>query len=260
MKSAHYALRLLRRWHARLGVLAVIFFVLLAVSGIVLNHGGTFGLDGRKLHVAWLARWYGLKTDPLLRIFQAGSHVLAWGNGTWLLDGAVIAEDAAPPIGMVELPGALYIASADTILVYTNDHRLVEKIPAVALPATPITAIGVAEGEIELRARGEIFASADSVLWARRSGSNVAWSVGRPAPASLQHILAAQLTPAVPVLQLISDIHSGRVLGKRGPLLVDALGLLLITLGLSGAWVFLQSLSHRGHVAHRDHDPTHRRH
>jgi len=257
MKAEHHALRLLRRWHARLGVLALIFFVLLAVSGILLNHGRAFGLEGRKLHLAWLARWYGLGADPLVRIFQAGGHVLAWGNGTWLLDGAVIAEDAPPPVGMIELAGALYIALPDAILVYTSDRRLVEKIPAVALPAKSLTAIGVVAGEIGLRARGEVFASADSVSWRRRAAVNVAWSASQPASTALQHALAPQLTPAVPLLRLLSDIHSGRILGTPGPLIVDALGLLLIALGFSGAWVFLRSL-HRGHVAPRAHGAPHR--
>src|SRR5438445_184683 len=40
-------LRLLRRWHARIGFAAMLFFLILAVTGLALNHGPDLGLDGR---------------------------------------------------------------------------------------------------------------------------------------------------------------------------------------------------------------------
>ena len=50
-------LRLLRRWHARIGFAAMLFFLILAVSGLALNHGQGLGLDGRFVHAEWLARY-----------------------------------------------------------------------------------------------------------------------------------------------------------------------------------------------------------
>lgn len=245
MKSGHHALRWLRRWHARLGVFAIVFFLLLTISGIALNHSGALHLDGRKLHVAWLARWYGLKTDPPSAIYRTDDHVLAWGNGMWLLDGAIIAENSPPPVGMIELSDAIYIASPETILALAPDHRLIEKIPAAALPAVPIGAIGLENGWLKLRTRAGIFESADSISWKSAPSGKTTWSTAQPVPPSLLGNLAEKLVPGVPVLQLISDIHSGRILGKRGSLLVDALGLLLVALGLSGSWVFLRSIRRR---------------
>jgi len=247
MRGKHYALRLLRRWHARFGVFAIVFFLLLAVSGIALNHASELRLEGRKVHVAWLARWYGLKTDPPSGIYRAGDHILAWGNGMWLLDMKIIAENMPPPVGMIEASGVVYIATVDTLFAYTSDHRLIEKIPASALPAVPISAIGIKDKRVELRAGAEVFASADSLSWKRAPADKVAWSTAQPIPPSLQHNLAALLVPEIPLSKLISDIHSGRVFGKYGTLVVDALGLLLIILGLSGAWVFLRS-RHRHQV------------
>ncbi len=241
MKGKHYALRLLRRWHARFGVLAIVFFLLLAVSGIALNHGSELRLEGRKVHVAWLARWYGLKTEPPSGIYQTGNHILAWGNGLWLLDGKIIAEDISPPVGMIEASGIVYIATVDTLFAYTADHRLIEKIPASVLPAVPISAIGIKDKQVELRTGAEVFASADSLSWKRAPADKVAWSAAQPISPSLQHNLAALLVPGIPLSKLVSDIHSGRVFGKYGTLAVDALGLLLVILGLSGAWVFLRS-------------------
>jgi hypothetical protein len=245
MKGRHYTLRFLRRWHARFGVVAVVFFLLLAVSGITLNHGGALRLEGRKFHLTWLARWYGLRTDPPSEIYHAGDHSLAWGNGMWLLDGEIVAEDSPPPVGMIELSGTLYVADADALLAYTPDYRLIEKITAAALPAVPIGAIGVKDRQLWLKTSKGIFASADSISWQNASASQVEWSVMQQLPSSLQRELSVKLVPGVSVMQLIADIHSGRILGKQGPLLADILGLLLIAMGLSGGWVFLRSRRRR---------------
>src|SRR5947199_9342795 len=82
-------LRLLRRWHARIGFAAMLFFLILAVSGLALNHGQGLGLDGRFVHAEWLARWYGIKSDPPRQVFRSGHHVLIAANGRWLLDGTI---------------------------------------------------------------------------------------------------------------------------------------------------------------------------
>ena len=42
-----FLLQLLRRWHARIGFSAMLFFLILAVTGLILNHGAGLGLDGR---------------------------------------------------------------------------------------------------------------------------------------------------------------------------------------------------------------------
>ena len=35
----------------------MLFFLILAVTGLILNHGAGLGLDGRYVHAGWLARW-----------------------------------------------------------------------------------------------------------------------------------------------------------------------------------------------------------
>src|SRR5712692_3085953 len=64
MSPRLWLLRFLRRWHARIGFAAVLFFLILAVTGFVLNHASGLRLDAKYLHAAWLARWYGLKIEP----------------------------------------------------------------------------------------------------------------------------------------------------------------------------------------------------
>ena len=67
----------------------MLFFLILAVTGFVLNHGGDLGLDTKYVHASWLSRWYGIKSEVPHRLFRAGRHQIAAANGRWLLDGRV---------------------------------------------------------------------------------------------------------------------------------------------------------------------------
>src|SRR3954465_8014144 len=95
--------RPLRRWHARIGFAALVFFVLIAVTGVALNHGSALGLDSRQIHAAWLARWYGMRHEEPPQVYRTANHLLVAANGRWLLDAAPLGEKLPPPLGLVEI-------------------------------------------------------------------------------------------------------------------------------------------------------------
>jgi hypothetical protein len=218
-----------------------VFFLLLAASGLMLNHPGSFGLAQRKVHSSALARWYGFQPSVPQSMYSTGAHTLAWGNGIWLLDDRRVAEDAAVPVGMVQVGAELYVATADALFEYGPDYRLIEKIPSAALPAGPIRALGT-EGELLLvQARGVTLASHDLLQWKRTAASGARWSAAQPVPPGRRAALGGALLPGISLQQLVADAHSGRLFGSKGPLLVDLLAVLLMFLALTGAWLFTRS-------------------
>jgi hypothetical protein len=245
VKRSVQAMRLLRRWHRRIGATAAVFFLLLAVSGVLLNHPDATGLDDRKVHSAMLARWYGLKPARAEEIYRAGAHELAWGNGLWLLDGRIVAEDAPAPVGLLELDQRLYVASAESLSVFAADRRLIEKMSSAALPALPLRALGARRERVCVQDVTGAFCTADGVSWQPAADGGIAWSRPQPVPAALRAGLAARLVPGISLDRLLLDLHSGRIFGRYGPLVVDALGLALILLALSGVWLFFRP--HRRH-------------
>ncbi len=228
----------LRRWHRRIGIAAALFMLLLASSGVLLNHPGAWDLDKRKVHSALLARWYGFPLHPSRAVYAAGAHRLAWGNGTWLLDGRRVAEDAPAPVGMVQLAGSVYIASADALFEYGPDYALVEKLSTAALPAMPIQALGTHGERLLVRGPRASFATSDGLRWRPVDAQPAAWSAPQPISAALGAELGERLVPGISVQQLLADLHSGRILGRHGPWIVDALALALAVLALTGAWLF----------------------
>jgi len=233
-------LRLLRRWHARIGFTAVLFFLMLAVTGLVLNHGNALGLDAKFVHAAWLARWYGLKPEPPRHAFRSAHHALVAANGRWLFDGRLSGEEFPQPIGLVELHDMVAVASEAALYLYGKDGELIERLERSALPGSPVRAIGSSARTLVLRTESGTFASADALSWQPGLPRNVVWSAPAELSAAERQACEAALVPGVSVQQLLRDLHSGRIAGRYGPLAVDMLAALLAVLSLSGAWLFLR--------------------
>src|SRR5882762_659791 len=239
-------LRLLRRWHARIGFTAMLFFLFLAATGLALNHGRDLGLDGRFIHAEWLARWYGIKSEQPRHAFRSGRHVLIAANGRWLLDGRISGEKLPQPVGLVELADIFVVASGAALYVYRENGELIEKLGPGTLPGSPVRAIGSSARGIVLRTPSGIFASADALSWRPAPQRSVRWSAPAELSVSGRRAYEEALAPGISVQQLLLDLHSGRFAGRYGPLFVDLLALLLAILSLTGAWLFLVPRMHRG--------------
>ncbi|HLQ02153.1 MAG TPA: PepSY domain-containing protein [Burkholderiales bacterium] len=240
MSPRLWLLRFLRRWHARIGFAAVLFFLILAVTGFVLNHASGLRLDAKYLHAAWLARWYGLKIEPPRHAFRSGRHELVAANGRWLLDGRAYGEKFPQPVGLVELPGMVVVASDAALYVYRDDGELIDRLERSALPGAPVHAIGSSAQGLVLRTASGAFASADALSWRPAPARAIAWSAQAELSAAEREAYEAALAPGIPIQQLLLDLHSGRIAGRYGPIAVDALAVLLAVLSLSGAWLFLR--------------------
>jgi hypothetical protein len=230
----------LRRWHARIGFVAVVFFLFLAVTGFVLNHSAEFGLGSRHVHAAWLLRWYGLAPEPPREAFRSGRHDLVAANGRWLLDGRLSGEKFPQPVGLVELPDMVVVASSASLYIYGRDGALVDRLERSALPAVPVQAIGSEAQRLVLRTALGTFESRDALSWQSASRNGIAWSAPAQLSAAERERYAELLEPGISVERILLDLHSGRIAGRFGPLAVDLLALLLAVLSLSGAWLFLK--------------------
>src|SRR5258706_10722029 len=234
-----FLLRLLRRWHARIGFSAMLFFLILAVPGLILKHGAGLGLDGRYVHAGWLARWYGLQSEPAREAFRSGHHVLVAANGRWLLDGKISGERLPQPVGLIELADIFVVASETALYLFREDGELIEKLERGALPGVPVRALGSSARGIVLRTASGGFASADALSWRPSTQRSVLWSAPAELSVSQRRGYEEGLTPGGSVQQLLLDLHSGRVAGRYGPGFVDVLAVVLAGGCLTGACAFL---------------------
>jgi hypothetical protein len=242
----------LRRWHARIGFAAVIFFLFLAATGVVLNHATGLGLDTRYVHSAWLARWYGIAPDSPSHAFRAGRHDLVAANGRWLLDGRISGEKNPQPVGLVELSGMVFVASSASLYIYGKDGALIDRLERSSLPGSPVQAIGSGAKHLVLRTEEGTFETPDALSWRPAPRDAIAWSAPAALSAAERARYAKLLEPGVSVERLLQDLHSGRFAGRYGPLVVDLLAVFLTLLSLSGAWLFMKPRHHHRHYHYRE--------
>jgi uncharacterized iron-regulated membrane protein len=82
--------------------------------------------------------------------------------------------------------------------------------------------------------------------WSRAGGEGITWSKSDPLPAALGRRLAEiERRRVLDLERLMLDLHSGRILGRFGPLLMDAAAVVMLILGITGLTLwFRQAAKH----------------
>jgi len=239
------AIRFARHWHARAGVLAALFFLFLAFTGLALNHTDAFKLDRKKVDAGWLMQWYGLKSEAPTHgyLFESGYFI---GDGErWVMDGRELSGVAGTVLGAVEIAGIRYIATAASLRLYQADGSLIDKLTGSALPALPIHKLGRRDETLVLDTAQGIYSSADGLTWESASSEGVVWAHPQVLPAKAAIDSAEYFAPSLPLERVLLDVHSGRILGRFGPFAMDLVALVLMALALSGIWIYLRSIRKR---------------
>ena len=230
----------LRRLHRLAGVWAAAFLAFLAISGIALNHARAIGLDGRVLRSPLIARLYGFgpRQPPAAFALTRGLFV-AGPDRWWIVDRAVPALNGEV-VGAVQIGEVIYVATPETIALYLPDGRLIDRTGADALPSRPIHRIGRVGQDLAIETPGGAFVSADALAWTTPAAppDGAVWAA--PSGAPLPPAALAQLAPGVSAEQLLRDVHSGRIVGPLGPIVVDLAGIAALGLAASGAWLYVR--------------------
>jgi len=226
------------RWHRRIGLLCALFVLILSVTGLLLNHTSSLKLDRIKVHSAILASLYGLPSPKPLSLQVGEQWVSHDGSKQLYLQDTVVAQCAAPFRGAVRHNGLMNILCQDELLLLTSAGELLETItPSLGLPLET-QALTVLDGQLLLKtARGTVNTDLDSLQWTPVTIAPEHWPNPQTPPAHLSQQLNAQ-TPAIDLEQLMLDLHSGRLFGGFGVLVMDLAAVLLIVLSITGfvAW------------------------
>lgn len=234
-----------RHWHARFGVFSAVFLLLLAISGLALNHTDSLGLAKRKITTPWLMHWYGLKSTQPTHGFLFQKGYLADADARWVMDGQPLLASTKPPLGALEWSGMRVIVNADTLYLYQADGQLIDKFSGADLPNKPIKRLGILKASAAQKlvigtAQGD-FVSEDGLTWQPIANAQPEWSTQQVLPSALSESLNQAFRPSLPLERIVLDLHSGRIFGRYGPVLMDIAAVLLITLSLSGVWIYIRT-------------------
>jgi hypothetical protein len=231
---------LLHRWHRRMGAVAGLFVLWLAVSGIALNHSTELGLDHTAISAPWLIRIYGLHAVIPDRGFRSTTHWMIGTDSGTVIDGRPLATALPQPLGFVAANDLLFAANASCIMVLDARGQLVDTLQINDLPLSNIRRIGQGDGVVVIAdMQDRRYASRDGLNWMAYSG-NAIWAVSETLPAAVRARAAPHLGPQLSLERILLDAHSGRIIGPYGPLLVDAVGMVFMLIALSGFWIYLR--------------------
>jgi hypothetical protein len=250
-------LRSLFIWHRHIGIISALFVILLAGTGLLLNHTEDLALDSRHVESVLLLDWYGVKAPDSMPGYRVGSHTIS-EVGTQIYWDTTPVPHASPPLrGAVEAHGMVIIGTDGQLLLFTPDGELIERMEETDGTPAGIQSLGInAGGNLVVRtARGILQADSSIIKWREFTDAPINWPVPvQPAPALRTALQQAYRGTGLTLEQVLLDIHSGRILGSHGIYLIDAAALLFLVLAISGVWLWARHLSSaRRHRKNRPH-------
>ncbi len=232
-------------WHRYMGVSAALFAILVAITGVLLNHTEDFDLDSRHVQADWVLDWYGIQAPQELLSFPVATrHVTLMGEHLYL-DRREIDGEFRELVGAVLLNDIVVVAVSDSILLLTARGELIERLTGKDGVPAGMKRIGTdAAGGLVVEGGHDLYRSDDNFLrWqhSEQAASPVRWARAGPLDPQLRTALQQHFRGEVlPLERLLLDLHSGRFFGRFGPWVIDAAAVLMTLLALSGTWIWLK--------------------
>ncbi len=227
------------KWHRYFGLVIAFFVVLLATTGILLNHTEELELSQRQISNPLLLTLYGIPAPEVVAVFTTPKHRLVVGKQAAMLDNHPIA--APPPVnGLVEANGILVLASGDSVMLLTPDGELIDSITAPA----PVERIGLAGNRVVVESGDTKYVLNEEMTQLQPSQNLLEAAPDWSTPAALtkaQRDQATNLLPrnSIPLERVILDLHSGRLFGYAGVIVFDLIAIAMVVLALTGLWMWL---------------------
>jgi hypothetical protein len=228
-----------------MGLAAVLFVLLLSVTGVALNHSSDWQLDRRYVDWPWFSTALGVSVpDPSSSFADRGHRVTLLGRRAYF-DSRDINRELDSLNGLVTLDQFAIVATQRAVLLLTLEGQLVEHMDLTSDLPGPIERLGLVNERPVLEAGGGYFIGDADVTgftpWSQQGPGDVAWSTASdPAPAELAAIEDLYRGRGLTVERLLIEIHSGRIVGAAGPLLLDLVAAVMIVLSITGLIIWLR--------------------
>ena len=240
-KSRAKLLRSLYIWHRYIGLSAALFVVILSVTGLALNHTESLGMDSTHVQSEVLLNWYGIHAPDELSSYSADSVSFTEISNHVFRNSDLLHDITPPLVGAIAYQDFIVIASQNQLTLLSQDGQLIEHLSSAGGVPAGMKAIGTTvDGAIAIKAAHGYYLTDESFLeWSEADAVEATWSVKVDTPPALTRALqTAYRGNGLPLERVMLDLHSGRILGNVGVLLVDAAAILFLLLAFSGIWLW----------------------
>lgn len=205
------------RWHRRFAVFVSIWLVLLAGSGLLINHANDWGLDSKPLS-APLQRWvYGIDAqetglcEPITREGIACSELFA----------------------RLQLPVGVLLLGARDLFLLDHSGQLIEKMNVRQFGLASLQAALGEGSRIYLRSANKVVMTTPDLVDGQELNSEAAAALrGR------DWQVAGERSENITWERFLLDIHAGRFLGPLTTVFNDLMAAFILILAISGIWLY----------------------
>lgn len=244
--------RVFRKWHRRIGFVTSIFFLNLAVTGILLNHYQWFSLHQSYLNSSWLLDWYGVEAPQQIkcgdanqyRVCQLDSQLLLVDTQSSIQSTQAVRQlgaDSGEILALHFQQEELHLVTSKILYVYSQDFQLVDSLNVSEEYAASVEDTNLNEGRLYLLIDGfwRYFDPLNMTLQPAGlteefSGDDLPSIYSLTKQNAHASMLAFYRNHQITHLKLVQDLHSGQFFGLQGKLFTDLTGVILLLLAMSG--------------------------
>lgn len=231
------------RWHRLVGITSTLIVIITVLTGLALNHADALGLQRKHPHNGLVDKLYRQSAAAVPPGYATARGWITQIGSQVFRDTQPFAQHHAPLSGALMEGDSFYLAYRDALVQYDAEGQVVEIFSAMDGLSPPLTALGRSGPDLVVATASGVV-SFDTVQGTARGNTvlnKVQWVTVATLPTGLAAPLAAAYRgEGVSYERVLLDLHSGRVFGLAGELVVDGAALCLLSLALSGAYMFFK--------------------
>ena len=226
--------------------------LILATTGLALNHVDDWRLDRQYVSWSWLLDAYGIHTPEPSASFTDLGYRATLIAGTLYFADTPVAEGESALAGLVVVDSMAIAGLGDAVLVMTRSGDIVERIDLSPLLDSPVERIGRLEDAVVVESGGRLLISDQDITGfappaATLRAASLKWSGSSPVPdAELKMLNEHYRGRGITVERLLADLHSGRIVNVAGRLAMDIVAVLMIVLSISGLLLWIRGNRREG--------------
>lgn len=227
-------------WHRRVGLIAFILVIILAITGILLNHTERFKLDESYINSSWLLNWYGIEPEDEPVSYKAGRHIIsAWQHQLFFDDKAILQLNQTMH-GAMTGEQFIVIALDNEIILLSFEGEFIERV-STSISFSNIQRLGMKYNRPVIETSDPLYYMADEHIldWDVITNDEIEWVKKYTlSETEKEKLLLAYRGNGLKLERVILDLHSGRIFGQYGIYIMDAAAIALLWLSISGLWVW----------------------
>jgi hypothetical protein len=147
--------RAILAFHRWLGVLSALFLLVLALTGLALNHTERLGLNNVTISNGLILERYGMVGASDIQSFGIGdTATISHLDGQLFYNGDYL-TDAGEPVGYFKAEGFSVIACPARLVFLTDQGEFIEQLNVSRLPFDEVTFLAVGDGKSPVIVAGD---------------------------------------------------------------------------------------------------------